>query len=69
MYSPNMDEEYNRDTAASNFSVDGLTLQDIENIVTEVPSQVEEYALCLEVMMADQPGRPHPRPFHGMGEW
>ena len=44
-------------------------LQDIENIVTEVPSQVEEYALCLEVMMADQPGRPHPRPFHGMGEW
>ena len=26
-------------------------------------------ALCLEVMMADQPGHPHPRPFHGMGEW
>ena len=37
------------------------TLADVGEGVNETP--VEEYAMMLEVMMADHPGRPHPPTF------
>ena len=58
MYSPNEQGEYVPKAGAQNFSVQGLmvVLATLDPEVTEVPQPAEEYALLLEVMMADWPG-------------
>ena len=46
-------------------TVQGLrdTLHAAESTVTEPPHPMDEYIIQLEVMMADQPNRPHPPAF------
>ena len=63
MYSPDEQGEYMPLDGALRFSVQGLsdTLADVGEGITEPP--VEEYAMMLEVMMADHPGWPHPPAF------
>ena len=63
MYSPDKQREYMLLDGAPRFSVQGLsnTLADVREGITEPP--VEEYAMMLEVMMADHPGWPHPPTF------
>ena len=63
MYSPDEQGEYALLNGAPRFSVQGLSnaLADVGEGVTEPPA--EEYAMMLEVVMADHPGRPHPPTF------
>ena len=63
MYSPDDQGEYTSLDEAPRFSVQGLSdaLPDVWEGMVETPA--EEYAMMLEVMMADCPGRPHPPAF------
>ena len=63
MYSPDEQGEYMLLEGASRFSMQGLSdaLTDVGKRITEPP--VEEYAMILEVMMANRPGWPHPPTF------
>ena len=63
MYSPHEQGEYMLLEGAPRFSMQGLsdTLADVREGITEPPA--EEYAMMLEVMMADHPGQPHPPTF------
>ena len=68
MYSPDKQGEYGTAMAASTFTVQGLSdalmaLDPDVTKVTEVPPPKVEYALQLEVTMADQPGWLQPPPF------
>ena len=63
MYSPDKRGEYGTATAASSFTIQGLSdalmaLDPEVTEVTKVPPPKVEYALQLEVTMADQPGWP-----------
>ena len=61
MYSPDDQGEYAPKSGAHNFSIQGLSdaLMALESEVTVVQPPSEEYALLLEVTMADHPGCPH----------
>ena len=61
MYSPDNQGEYMPKAGMQNFSVQGLSdvLMSLESKVTVVQSPAKEYALLLEVTMADQPRHPH----------
>ena len=63
MYSPDEQGEYMLLGGALRFSVQGLSdaLADVGEGINKTP--VEEYAMMLEVTMADHPGRPHPPMF------
>ena len=63
MYSPDDQGEYTSLDEAPQFSVQGLSdaLVDVGEGTGETPA--EEYAMMLEVTMADRPGRPHPPAF------
>ena len=63
MYSPDEQGEYTPLDGAPGFSMQGLSdaLADVGEGINEPP--VEEYAMMLEVMMADRPGQPHPLTF------
>ena len=63
MYSPDNQGEYMPLDEAPHFSLQGLSdaLVDVGEGTGE--TSVEEYALMLEVMMADRPGRPRPPAF------
>ena len=63
MYSPDGQGEYAPLDGATRFSVQGLSdaLADVGEGITE--AQAKEYAMMLEVMMADCPGWPHPPTF------
>ena len=63
MYSPDDQGEYMSLDGALQFSMQGLSdaLADVGEGMDETPA--EEYAMMLEVMMADHPGRPHPLAF------
>ena len=63
MYSPDEQGEYMPLDGASKFSMQGLsnTLADVGEGNTETPAK--EYAMVLEVMMADHPGQPCPPTF------
>ena len=63
MYSPDEQGEYAPLDGTPRFSMQGLSdaLADVREGITEPP--VEEYAMMLEVMMADHPGRPCPPAF------
>ena len=63
MYSPDDQGEYTPLDEALHFSLQGLSdaLADVGGGTGE--TSVEEYALMLEVTMADRPGRPHPPAF------
>ena len=65
MYSPDDQGEYVPKFSTHNFSIQGLsdTLTALESEVTVVQPPSEEYALLLEVMMADHPWRPCPPVF------
>ena len=66
MYSPDNQGEYALpEVGMQNFSVQGLSdvLTSLDSEVTVVQLPAEEYALLLEVTMADQPGHPHPPTF------
>ena len=70
MYSPDEQGEYAPLDGTPKFSMQGLSnaLADVGEGITE--PLVEEYAMMLEVMMADHPGWPHPPTFSwnaGMG--
>ena len=60
MYSPDDQREYVPESGVHNFSVQGLSdaLMSLESKVTMVQPLAEEYALLLEVTMADHPGHP-----------
>ena len=60
MYSPDDQGEYVPKSGMQNFSVQGLSdaLTSLESKVTMVQPPAEEYALLLEVTMADCPGCP-----------
>ena len=62
LYSPDDQGEYAPELGTHNFSVQGLSdaLMALESKVTEVQAPTEEYALMLEVTMADHPRHPHP---------
>ena len=64
MYSPNKQGEYTPEVGAPSFSVQGLSdvLTALET-VTEMQPPSEEFALQLEVTMADHPGHPCPHAF------
>ena len=64
MYSPEYQGEYTPEVGALSFSVQGISyaLTALET-VTEVQSPSEEFALQLEVMMADCTGHLHPSTF------
>ena len=66
MYSPDDQGEYMSMDEAPQFSMQGLSdaLADVGKGTDETPA--EEYAMMLEVMMADLPGQPHPP---GMWGW
>ena len=66
MYSPDDQGEYVLLDGAPRFSMQGLSnaLADVGEGITEPPA--EEYAMMLEVMMADCSGQPHSP---GMWEW
>ena len=63
MYFPDEQGEYTLLDGAPRFSMQGLSnaLADVREGINETP--VEEYAMMLEVMMADWPGWPHPPAF------
>ena len=63
MYSPDEQGEYTLLDGAPRFSVQGLSnaLADVGEGIAEPPA--EEYAMMLEVMMADHPGQPCPPTF------
>ena len=63
MYSPDEQGEYTLLDAALRFSVQGLSdaLADIGEGINKPPA--EEYAMMVEVTMADCPGQPHPPAF------
>ena len=63
MYSPDNQGEYTSLDKAPRFSMQGLSdvLVDVEEGMGETPA--EEYAMMLEVTMADRPGRPRPPAF------
>ena len=63
MYSPDDQGEYTSLDEAPRFSLQGLSdaLADVGEGNGE--TSVEEYAMMLEVMMADHPGRCHPPAF------
>ena len=63
MYSPDEQGEYTLLDGTPQFSMQGLSdaLADVREGINETP--VEEYAMMLEVTMADHPGRPHPPTF------
>ena len=63
MYSPDDQGEYMSMDEALQFSMQGLSdvLADVGEGTDETPA--EEYAMMLEVMMADRPGQPHPPTF------
>ena len=63
MYSPDDQREYMSLDEALHFSLQGLsdTLADVREGMGQ--TSVEEYALTLEVMMADCPGQPCPSAF------
>ena len=63
MYSPDEQGEYMPLDGTLRFSVQGLSnaLADVREGITEPPA--EEYAMMLEVMMADRPGWPRPPTF------
>ena len=63
MYSPDDQGEYMSLDEALQFSLQGLSdaLVDVGEGTGE--TSAEEYAMMLEVMMADCPGRPHPPTF------
>ena len=65
MYSPDDQGEYAPKLGAHNFSVQGLSdaLMALESKVTMVQPPSEEYALLLEVTMADCPRCPYPPAF------
>ena len=65
MYLPDNQGGYVPQLGTQNFLIQGLSdaLMSLESEVTMVQSPAEEYALLLEVSMADQPGRPHPPAF------
>ena len=69
MYSPDDQGEYTSLDEAPPFSMQGLSdaLVDVGEGTGETPA--EEYALMLEVMMADHPGRPHPPTFSWNAGW
>ena len=60
MYSPDNQGEYTSMDEAPQFSMQGLSdaLADVGEGMDEITA--EEYAMMLEVMMADHPGWPHP---------
>ena len=63
MYSPDEQGEYTLLDGAPRFSMQGLSnaLADVGEGIAEPPA--EEYAMMLEVMMADHPGQPCPPTF------
>ena len=63
MYSPDKQGEYTLLDGAPQFSMQGLSyvLADVGEGIDETPA--EEYAMMLEVMMADHPGQPCPPAF------
>ena len=63
MYSPDEQGEYMPLDGTPRFSMQGLSdaLADVGEGINEPP--LEEYAMMLEVMMADRPGQPHPPAF------
>ena len=63
MYSPDEQGEYTLPDGAPRFSVQVLSnaLADVKEGINEPPA--EEYAMMLEVMMADHPGQPPPPTF------
>ena len=63
MYSPDKQGEYMLLVGAPRFSMQGLsdTLADVGEGITEPPA--EEYAIMLEVTMANHPGQPRPPTF------
>ena len=63
MYSPDDQGEYMSLDGTLRFSMQGMpdALDDVGEGIDETP--VEEYAVMLEVMMADCPGWPHPPMF------
>ena len=64
LYSPDDQGEYAPESDAHKFSVQGLSaLMVFESEVTVVQPPTEEYALMLEVTMADCPGHPCPPTF------
>ena len=65
MYSPDDQGEYVPKEGTSSFSFHGLSdaLTALDTEVTIVQPLSEEYALLLEVIMADHPGHPHPPAF------
>ena len=67
MYSPDEQGEYVPLDGTLRFSVQGLSdaLADVGEGITEPPA--EEYAMILEVMMADHPGWPCPPTFSWNG--
>ena len=69
MYSPDNQGEYVPELGAQNFSIQGLSdaLTSLESEVTVVQLPAEEYALLLEVTMADCPRHPHPPTFWNVG--
>ena len=69
MYSPDDQGEYVPEVGMPSFSIQGLSdaLTALDTEVTMVQPPSEEYALLLEVTMADHPG--HPCPPHSPGMW
>ena len=65
MYSPDNQGEYVPKVGAQNFSIQGSSdmLTSLESEVTVVQPPAEEYAVLLEVTMADQPGHLCPPAF------
>ena len=65
MYSPDDQGEYVPEMGEPSFSVQGLSdaLTALDSEVTVVQPLQEEYALLLEVTMADCPGHPCPPTF------
>ena len=63
MYSPDDQGEYTSLNKAPRFSMQGLSdaFADVGEGMDETPA--EEYAMMLEVTMADHPGQPHPPAF------
>ena len=65
MYSPDNQGGFVPKTGMQNFSIQGFSdvLTSLESEVTVVQPPAEEYALLLEVTMADRPGCPRPPAF------
>ena len=69
MYSPDDQGEYTSLDGAPRFPMQGLSdlLVDVGEGIVKTPA--EEYAMMLEVTMADHPGQPHPPHSPGMWGW